>query len=177
MSYLITALAPPQSRASAEAIAHWIGNDPVRLRALIDQLGGSDAQRAQYAAWPLRIVGEAHPELLMPHWETLLSLLGQPAHAALRRNVLALASQRRLPWPESLLGLLVDHCFRLLASPTEPVAVKAHALANLHQAVQYVPGLKPELQAIIEAQLPGCQPAFASQARKVLHTLRQITCP
>ncbi|RMG72499.1 MAG: hypothetical protein D6722_05330 [Bacteroidetes bacterium] len=173
--YLQEILSDTHSRAQAEAIAAWVGTDAGRFQALLDVLFGDDPLLVQRAAWPLRVVGDARPEMLAPHWPTLIDYLGAPVHVAVRRNVLALAAERREPWPEALLGYLVDHCFRLLASPPEPPAVKVHAMTILLHACRQEPGLKPELQATIEAQMPMGSRGFVNRGRKVLRALARIS--
>ena len=173
MTFLADALSDTHSRAQAEAIADWIGTDPERFAELVALLLGPDPLLAQRAAWPLRVVGETYPTLLAPHWPALIDRLGQPAHPALPRNILALASAWQQPWEEEVFGWLVDHSFRLLEQPSAPVAIKAHAMTVLHSATQREPGLIPELEALIEAQLPLGSAGFVNRGQKILRALRE----
>ena len=70
--------------------------------------------------------------------------------------------------PEKYHGEIMDICFRYIASPDEPVAVKAFSLTVLQRLSRLYPEIKNELQTIIEERWDYEKPAFHSRAKKVL---------
>jgi hypothetical protein len=62
----------------------------------------------------------------------------------------------------------MDICFTYLQSPTEAVAVKAFSLTVLSNLAKQYPDIIPEIQLIIEEQLPHQTAAFKGRAKLFL---------
>ena len=159
------------SRENASKIAHYVGDDPVRFKKLVNIYLAGPYRVTQRAAWPLSICAELHPELISPHLKEILEFLKAPdAHDAVKRNALRLLQFIEIP--SRYRGKVIDICFNYLQGKSEPVAVKVFAMSVLSQLVDGVPELSQELRIIIEDQLPYASAGFISRARKVLKDLR-----
>jgi hypothetical protein len=73
--------------------------------------------------------------------------------------------------PEIYRGEVMNICFNYLASPLEPVAVKAFSLTVLGNLAKYYPEIVPEIKLLIESQLSGQTAGFKSSAKKFLQRL------
>ncbi len=62
---------------------------------------------------------------------------------------------------------MIQICFDFILSPTESIAVKAHALELLSKFIKQYPELKAELKATIEHQLPKTTAAFHARAKRI----------
>jgi hypothetical protein len=160
------------SRAQAEKIAGWIGEDAGRFRTLIHLFLHDEYRIVQRAAYALSIVADRHPELVRPHLGQLVRRTEDPGQpAAVRRNVLRLL--QAIPVPGHLHGPVMDIAFRLLESPEETVAVRVFSMTVLANLARIYPDIKGELRMIIEEVLAqgGATAGFRSRAAKVLKEL------
>ncbi|MEJ7671291.1 MAG: hypothetical protein WKF59_00845 [Chitinophagaceae bacterium] len=62
--------------------------------------------------------------------------------------------------PENFQGEIMEICFSYVASPTEPVAVKAFSLTVLANLAKQYPEIMPEIKMLIDEQLPHQTAAF-----------------
>lgn len=63
----------------------------------------------------------------------------------------------------------MDICFGFVASPTEPVAVKAFSLTVLGNLAKQYPEIIPEIKVLIEEQSPHQTAAFKNRAKALLN--------
>ena len=85
---LRAALLEVHSKAQAEKIAAYVGEDPDRFAELIKLLLGPVYRLSQRAAWPVSYCIERDPELVKPYFNVLIKQLERDdTHAAVRRNV------------------------------------------------------------------------------------------
>ena len=82
------------------------------------------------------------------------------------RNILRVLQSYDIP--ASLHGRLMDACFRFIADPLAPIAVKAFSLTVLDKLSREYPDIRGELVTTIEERLPHETAAFRSRARKIL---------
>jgi hypothetical protein len=169
---LTAMLLSEHSKANTTRIVDYIGADAKRFAALVELLCGDDYRTCQRAAWPLAYVIEAQPDMLLPHLETLLHLLGdKKRHAAVRRNITRLLQDVEVP--SEFQGLVVDYCFDLLLDFNEPVAVKAFAMTVLERNTRGIPELREELKLVIENQWEHEKSAFRGRGKEVLKLLKK----
>jgi hypothetical protein len=76
--------------------------------------------------------------------------------------------------PEKYHGEIMELCFKYLESPAEALAVRIFSLSVLANLGTHYPEIKPELQLIIEDQLPHQSADFISRAKKVLKQLEKL---
>lgn len=159
------------SKIQAEKIVKWVGSSPERFAELM-HLFLTDVYRVvQRVAWPIGIIGEKQPALIMPH---LPQMLGRMTEAgvpvAVKRNVVRLLQFADIP--EELHGRVMNICFDLLADVNETIAVRVFSMSVLAQLAKTYPEIKHELKLIIEDTLQH-EPAAAFIARSKM-VLKQL---
>jgi hypothetical protein len=160
------------SKLQVRKIARWVSNDPLRFAELMECFFSDDLVLSQRAAWAMNECAENHPELILPWLEQMIRNLDNPVHDAVRRNTVRVMSY--IDIPSDLLGLATSHCFNLLISPTEPIAVKAFSMSALLNITKKENGLKNELQIVVLDLMENGSPAIISRGKKVLAELEKI---
>lgn len=159
------------SKVQAEKIVKWVGNNPQRFAELM-HLFLTDVYRVvQRAAWPVGIIGEKRPALIMPYLGQMVARItdaGVPV--AVKRNVIRLLQFADIP--EELHGQVMNICFDLLADTNETIAVRVFSMSVLAQLAKTYPEIKQELITIIEDTLEH-EPAAAFIARSKM-VLKQL---
>jgi hypothetical protein len=158
-------LAAEHSKAHTNRIIGWIGRDETRVAALVRVFCSSEYRIGQRAAWVVGDYARRQPDLLGPWLPDLVGQLAQPGtHDAVRRNVVRVLQESELP--EELLGEVADACFRMLADPQEPVAIRCFSMSVLERVCQRLPELWPELKLLIEDIAPTGSAGMQSRARR-----------
>ncbi|WP_090391707.1 hypothetical protein [Niabella drilacis] len=161
-------LSAPIRKEQVAEIVEWIGPDQGRFDQLFALFARSEPRVAQRAAWPLSYCVILHPELIMPHYKTIVALLNDPEQpAAVKRNILRLMDQAP-GIPEKFHGPVMDSCFRILEDPGETIAARAFAIGILNQMTDNYPEILPELKTAVEFILPNASPGVRSRALKIL---------
>lgn len=157
------------SKAQAEKLVNYIGNDATRFNQLYAVFLDGPYQVTQRASWPLSNCIIQHPSFIKPHFATLLKTLQRTdIHDAVRRNVMKLL--QFIDIPKRYYGIVADHAFRLM-DKKQPIAVRVFSMTVLARIAKQEPELKRELRLIIEDQLPLASPGYKARARKVLKDL------
>lgn len=159
------------SRAQADRVAQWIGNDPERLAQLVDLFLHAEYRVVQRAARVVSLIADNHFELVKPHLPALVRRMNEPCvPVAVKRNVVRML--QFVDVPENLHGDVMNTCFELVADPQETIAVRAFSMTVLANLAKQYPDIKPELKAIIEDTLEhDPSPGFRNRAGKVLASL------
>lgn len=159
------------SREHTLQIAAWVGSDPARLAQLVELFLHDEYRVVQRAAWILSYVAQKHPELMQPHLPAMVKRMedsGIPV--AVKRNVTRLLQFQ--PIPPALHGLVMHHCFEMLANPEETIAVRAFSMTVLAKLAKEYPDIRNEIRLVLEDELQHQpSPGFASRAKKVLKML------
>lgn len=159
------------SKVEARAIVDSIGTNQAHFDALMQLFLYDEWRLGQRASWIVGMCAEAHPSLIMPHIEAMITKLRAPHHDAVRRNIVR--TFQFIDLPEEWLGEVVDLCFQYLANPQEPIAVRVFSMTVLYQASLREPDLQYELCLIIEQHLPESSAGFRSRGRKILAQLKK----
>jgi len=155
------------SRANCDAIVHWIGDRQERFDQLFQLFLCDEYRVVQHAAWPLSYAVIAHPQLIKKHFAKLVGNLSKPGiHSAVKRNTMRLLQD--IDIPKSHHGRIMDACFRYIAAPAEPVAVKAFSLTVLEKLSSRYPEIIPEIKLLIEENYERETAAFRVRAKKFL---------
>ncbi|MDE3211630.1 MAG: hypothetical protein KGM98_00240 [Bacteroidota bacterium] len=163
------AILKEHSKKQCSRIVHWVGNHPERFDQLMRLFLAGEYRVTQRAAWPLSYCVLDHPELIQPHIPALLTHLQKPSlHNAVKRNAVRLLQGMDLP--KKYEGRVMTLCMNYLASPNEPVAVKAFSLKVLERLSQKYPEILPEIKYLILEQLPRQTAAFKVRARPFLNS-------
>jgi hypothetical protein len=157
------------SKANCNKIVNWIGHSQARFTELFNLFLHSEYRVNQRAAWPLSYCVIAHPNLISPHLAKLVKNLHKPGiHDSIKRNTVRLL--QHIDIPKKFHGEVMDICLHYIATPNEPVAVKAFSLSILHNLSHQYPEIKNEVKLIIEEQWPYETAAFRSRAKKFMKT-------
>ncbi|MBN1651786.1 MAG: hypothetical protein JW857_10685 [Bacteroidales bacterium] len=113
------------SKAQALFIADIIHQKPELIDDLIAFTFAQSEPLSRRAAWPLRIIQDQYPELLINKIDSLISMLQKKHDFAVQRNVLALLISAKIPIKQQ--GFLLDYTTNLLLDLNSPIAVIAHA--------------------------------------------------
>ena len=160
------------SKAQAEKIAKYIGQDASRFKELMESFFSEEYRLTQRAAWVMSIVVRKHPELINAYLKKMIDNLEKPVHDAVKRNTVRILQEIEIP--KKLIGKTADICFSFLANPSEAVAIRAFSMTVLLNIVKQEPELKNELKIIIEDQMPYAKAAFLSRGKKTLKALEKI---
>jgi hypothetical protein len=159
------------SKANREAIVKWIGTSQERFDHLFEIFLNDEYRVVQRAAWPLSYIAIAHPQFIQRHFSELLRNLEKPGiHASVKRNTVRLLG--RILIPERFHGQVMNICFNYIASPREPVAIKAFSLTVLERLSHQYPEIKIELKTMIEDRWDYESAAFRSRGKKILSRLK-----
>ena len=139
------ALLEVHSKAQAEKICNYVGDDPERFAELMQLMMGSVYRITQRAAWPVSYCVQRHPELIGPYWGKLAHQLErEDAPIAVRRNVARLLQFVEIP--RRYRGRIFDACYDLAADVSQPVAVRCFSTTVAANIAKSDPALMEDLR-------------------------------
>lgn len=151
-------------------VAEVACSSPAMFKQLVKCFVSTDMELSKRAAWSLGWAAKQCPALVYPHLKDIIAMLDAPGrHPAILRNAVRVLEELEIP--EDYEGLVMDACFRLVATPNVAPAVKAFSLTVLHRLAMRYPEIKHELQLVIEENFDNESPAFRSRGRKILKAL------
>ncbi|MHA4842713.1 hypothetical protein ACX0G7_01055 [Flavitalea antarctica] len=161
------------SRDNTSTVIALIGANKQLFAELISYLFSKDKRVAQRAAWIASEVCTIRPDLLKPHAKDIITnLAGKNVDSGVKRNSLRIF--QHVPVPPSQHGTMMNICFQIITSNSEPPAVKANALTILDHLRERYPDIRDELKTVIESGMETESPAFKSRAAKILKKLKKI---
>jgi hypothetical protein len=161
------------SSAQRKKIVRWVGSDQQRFNELFFMLSSDEQVIAQRAAWPVSYCVNDHPHLIRNHWKKVISLLQQPVlHHAVKRNLLRF--MQHVDIPKRYQGKVIEICFHYVADPARPVAIRVFSMQVLSNLARQYPGIKNELQLVLENNFEKQSAGFKSRAAKVFKKLAQL---
>lgn len=123
----------------------------------------------QYASWPMTVIVDNNPDLILPYLSKMLKSLDNPAHDAVVRNTVRVL--QNISIPEELEGEIYERCFDYLNDPREKPSIRAFSMKVLSNIAIIYPELKEELIKSIELHYPYGSKGFKSRAKKELKRL------
>jgi hypothetical protein len=161
------ALLEVHSKAQANKITNYVGDDPKRFAELMKYLLGSNYRLNQRAAWPVSYCIQRHPELAKPYFNALIKQLErEDAHVAVRRNVARLL--QFVDIPKRYEGRIFEACYALLSNPSETVAVRCFSMTVAAKIAKGKPELMDELRLAASQHPEAATAGLRSRARRVL---------
>lgn len=161
------ALLEVHSKAQAEKICNYVGDDPEKFAELMTFMFGSVYRLSQRAAWPVSYCIQRHPELITPYWTKLARQLErEDAHVAVRRNVARLLQFVEIP--KRYAGRIFDACYALVADPAQPVAVRCFSMSVAAKIAKDSPDLLGELRTVVGHHPQSMTSALRIRASRVL---------
>lgn len=125
------------------------------------------------AAWVIKGIHENNRNLIEPLIGDMISALPQLEKEGVKREFLRMIIEYPLPEGEESLGILLDSCFRWLANPAEPIAVKIHCMTILFEISKVIPEIKQELITTIEISMQEGSAGIINRGSKTIKALRQ----
>tara|TARA_B110000459_G_scaffold203985_1_gene263152 strand:- start:4740 stop:5252 length:513 start_codon:yes stop_codon:yes gene_type:complete len=160
-----------QSKILTTAKVKEVANSQKKMDELMRCFVDGPIRITQRAAWPMSDIAKKHPHLLFKYYPTLLTLLNQKDKPdAINRNILR--ALQFVTLPEEHEGNILDVSFRLLNSPTEPVAVKAFSMTVIYNLTRKYPDIVPELKASIATLLQNGSMGIKSRGNKILKAIQ-----
>lgn len=161
------ALLEVHSKAQAEKICNYVGDNPEKFAELMTFMFGSVYRLSQRAAWPVSYCIQRHPELITPYWTKLARQLErEDAHVAVRRNVARLLQFVEIP--KRYAGRIFDACYALVADPAQPVAVRCFSMSVAAKIAKDSPDLLGELRTVVGHHPQSMTSALRIRASRVL---------
>jgi hypothetical protein len=155
------------SKSQCNKIVQWVGDSKKRFEELFYLFLTGEYRVNQRAAWPVSYCVIAHPVFIKNNFGKLIKNLSKSnLHNSIKRNSIRLL--QHVDIPEKYQGEVMNICFGYVASPTEPVAVKAFSLTVLGNLAKQYPEIMHEIKALIDQELPHQTVAFRSRAEKLL---------
>jgi hypothetical protein len=127
------------------------------------------------AANTIEKIDSQEPDLIQPYYKKIIHDLPSFKVDGVRRCLLKIFTRHTNLNDEMLLCTLLNNCFAFMASPEEPIAVKAYSLDILYQISKKIPELKNELIFAILDQLDKNSSAFKNFGNKILKKLYKET--
>lgn len=146
--------------------------DPSRMDELMDCFFDKDLRLCQRASWPVGMLADRIPNLLIPYLEKMLVNLDTPHHDAIIRNTFR--ALQNMAIPEEVEGLAFEKAFDFLLNPANAVAIRVFAMTVCGNIALKYPELKQELIPVIEEQFPYGSAGFKSRAKRVLKSLSKV---
>ncbi len=159
------------SKAQADKVALYIGNDPDKFKQLMKLFFDPTYRVTQRAAWPMSMCVEKNPKLILPYLSKMIDNLDRQTVAVKRNSVRAL---QFIEIPTRLQGKAVNTCFELLNDPSESIAVKVFSMTILANICEKQPDLANELRLSIDSQMPMGSAGFKSRGKKILARLQKL---
>ena len=163
------AIQKEHSKKQCLKIADFVGDSPVRFKALVEVFLAGPYKVTQRAAWPLSVCAERYPVLALPHLNTILAHATAPGvHSAVKRNAMRLLQFFDIPKRHH--GKVLDIAFKFLTDRKEAIAVRVFSMTVIARLTRDKPELRRELCFLLEDELPYAGAAFRSRASRVLKT-------
>src|SRR5689334_1247983 len=103
-------LAGGHSRANADRIAAYVGDDPDRFAELMHLMLHGDPERVQQlAAHSVSVACDPHPDLATPYVKELLAVLDRPVHEGVQRS--SIRVMRHCTLPKAFHGRITEAMF------------------------------------------------------------------
>jgi hypothetical protein len=159
------------SKEITASIVDDVQDGPDKIYELMDCFFADDWRLSQRAAWPVGIIGENHPQWMLPFMEQMIAYLKTPKHDAVVRNTVRLWQNMEIP--EGWQGEIFELCFGFVTTPNTPIAIKAFSITVCENISKNYPELKEELILAIEDQMEFGSPGVKNRGQKLLKKLKK----
>ncbi len=151
-------------------IIEEIKENPGRMQELMDCFFDEDLRLCQRAAWPVGMITDHAPGLIIPYLEKMLINLETPHHDAIVRNTFR--TLQNINIPEDIEGLAFEKAFNYLLDPNNAIGIRVFAMTVCGNIALKYPELKDELVPVIEEQMPHGSAGYISGGKRVLKSLK-----
>ncbi len=162
-----------QTKSDAKAIARDVIQGKVDIDELMGHFFSDDWVICQKVAWPVGMIADFNPQLLVPYIGQMLENLERPVHDAVIRNTIR--TWQFMDIPEDWEGPIYDKCFDYFSNPKYPVAFRVFAMTVCTDIAMKHPSLAQEIIPIIEDNWDNVSAAWRARGKKELKRLRSVT--
>lgn len=160
------------SKQTTELIAKYLIQNPNSISTLINLIDTANIAIKQRASWPISVIAQKKPNLLLPYLEELVSKIEESEnHPAVNRNIVRGFQYMKIP--EEFEGRILNRCFEFISDHNQPVAVKAFSMTVVHNLSKKYPEICGELKTVIESILPNGSAGIKSRGNKILKALNK----
>lgn len=164
MGKIESLLANGQSRKMANTVVDIILQDEQKIEELMTCFFSEHMRTCQYAAWPVGILAEKHPTILLPYISRMVYNMDDAKHDAVIRNTLRTFQFMQIP--EELQSEVYDRCLEYLSNPKYPIAFTAFAMTVCTNIAMQYPELKEEVIAAIDYRMPNGSSGIRARGMK-----------
>ncbi|PWE00667.1 hypothetical protein [Marinilabilia rubra] len=153
---------------SKDFLIQYLIQKPEEIESLI-KIMKVEEKTAWRAAWVLDHLNQNKPLLLKPHLKEINTILKATEYNGVRRSLLKILITN--PCAKNDDGDLLDLCFQWIASPSVPIAIRAHSMQFIVNLLPAYPELKNEFQLSLETAIHDESKGVSGKARRILSSL------
>jgi hypothetical protein len=169
---LVKILSQGHSKILCYKVVDYVGVNRARFKALVQVYLNGPYRITQRAAWPLAIVAENHPSMLIPYLNQLINFASREEnHDAVKRNTMRMLQFVEIP--KRYHGKVLDLSFKFLVNKKVAVAVRVFSMSVIEKLIYDKPDLQKELRIILEDEMPYATAAFRSRGGKILRRMER----
>ena len=172
MSDLYKRIIRGQTKHDARAIALDVVKGKYGIDELMEHFFSDDWVICQKVAWPVGMIADEDPQLLMPYIGAMLENLERPVHDAVVRNTIR--TFQFMDLPEEWEGPVYDKCFEYFSNPKFPVAFRVFAMTVCTDIAMSHPELAQEIIPVIEDNWENVSAAWRARGKRELKRLRAL---
>ena len=166
-----TQLLRKHSRENADFVQQYVEQNPQSLIELMVCFFSEEIKVVQRAAQVVGNFGREHPEALSPWWGEMAEACENPIHIAIVRNVTRYFSELELKIEPDLERRLMELFGKYSFDAAQPVAVRVFAMQFIADRANRYPKYGPQLQTVLERDMPGGSTGFRNRGQKILKQL------
>ena len=159
-------------KKDADRIARMIFDQVNSIGELMDCFFSDDWVLCQRASWPIAVIADKQPWMLQPYIGQMIEKLNQPVHDAVIRNTVR--AWAMMPIDPNFEGAVYERCFKYLANPKMPIAVRVFAMTVCTNIAERHPVLAAEVIPVIEDHFDHSSAGFRSRGMKELKRLNKF---
>ena len=161
-----------RTKSDAKAIARDVIQGKIPIEDLMNQFFSDDWVICQKVSWPVGMIADFAPDMLVPFIGGMLENLERPVHDAVLRNTVR--TWQFMDIPKEWEGPVYNKCFDLFAGPKYPVAVRVFSMTVCTNIAMRHHGLAEEIIPIIEDNWDNVSNAWRARGKKELSRLRRL---
>lgn len=166
---LAEAVISRRSRTGIEALATWVGGDPVRFDEAWSIMQSGPRRASECAAWLVDKCLVRWPDLLIPYQAAALDMLRINYHQAVHRCLAKHLGSISID--ESLRIPLLEYCFEAVPNRSAPIAIRAHCMSVAWAISAREPALRESLGDLLRSVQVDASPGIRSRSRKILRKI------
>lgn len=149
------------SRIIADLLVKDIGDSQERFDEMLEITLRDSNPISMRASRIIALCSDKYPQLINPHISALIEKLGHLKNEGVKRGILKIFAEHKLPITEDDLGLLTDLAFKWLEDHSQAIAIRYYCIEILLKVCKTYPDLLNELTPILsllkETGSPGLQ--------------------